>query len=138
MDAEVAKALISAGQVALGGLAAAWLKSSISRSRAALRTNQALLAENIQLKIAASQKTLEAKLDVVREDLRRDFKALEVRVQVALKSQQDAADSNLVKYERTLSAMKAILQKAEARFEGFQKDLKDQRVLVERIKKPGG
>lgn len=138
MDAETSKALIAAGQAAAAALAAAWVKRGVSASRDKLKENQELLAENERLRAEKTEAAIKAAVAQVRADITNEFKGLRAEVQAALKSQKEASDTQLVKYAKTVAAMKQIFEQAEVRFTRFQSDLKEQRVLVERIRKPGG
>lgn len=138
MDAEVSKALISALQLGLGGLATAWVKSSVTKSREKTKAHQDLLAENERLRAEKTAESIRTQVAQVKADITSEFRALKAEVQAALKSQKEASDSNLVKYAKTVAAMKQIIDQAEVRFTRFQADLKETRVLVERIRKPGG
>jgi phenylalanyl-tRNA synthetase alpha subunit len=138
LDAETTKALIAAGQAVIAGLAAAWVKRGVAEAREKTKKHQDLLAENERLRTEKMETAIKSAVAQVRADITSEFKGLKAEVQGALKVQKEASDSNLVKYAKTVAAMKQIIEQSETRFVRFQSELKDLRVLVERIRKPGG
>lgn len=119
------------GLTILGGIITASFSFAIKSHLKTARQNEKYKDESIQNKITAAANELKVSM----ERLNGEFRALQVEVKASLLGIEKANAEQVRRYEQSINAIKVIFQKSENKFEIFQRELKEVRVLVERIKK---